>query len=121
MTVVRHEIPVDRDVCQPDLLRILQEPRNALVKQYKKMLELEGIGLTFDPEALRAVARKALKRGTGARGLRAVIEEVMRDVLFDVPSRKDVREVLVTPEAVEKGITPLLVFHNEPERKKKEA
>jgi len=103
------------------LVRILQEPRNALVKQYKKMLELEGIGLTFDPEALRAVARKALKRGTGARGLRAVIEEVMRDVLFDVPSRKDVREVLVTPEAVEKGITPLLVFHNEPERKKKEA
>jgi len=109
------------DLDEDALLRILQEPRNALVKQYKKMLELEGIGLTFDPEALRAVARKALKRGTGARGLRAVIEEVMRDVLFDVPSRKDVREVLVTPEAVEKGITPLLVFHNEPERKKKEA
>jgi len=109
------------DLDEDALLRILQEPRNALVKQYKKMLELEGIGLTFDPEALRAVARKALKRGTGARGLRAVIEEVMRDVLFDVPSRKDVREVLVTPEAVERGITPLLVFHNEPERKKKEA
>ena len=109
------------DLDEDALLRILQEPRNALVKQYKKMLELEGIGLTFDPEALRAVARKALKRGTGARGLRAVIEEVMRDVLFDVPSRKDVREILVTPEAVEKGIAPLLVFHNEPERKKKEA
>jgi len=100
------------------LVRILQEPKNALIKQYAKMLELEGIGLTFDPEAIRAVARKALKRGTGARGLRAVIEETMREVMFDAPSRGDIREVVVTPESVEKGITPLLVFHNEPKKKK---
>jgi ATP-dependent Clp protease ATP-binding subunit ClpX len=109
------------DLDEDALVRILQEPRNALVKQYTKMLELEGIGLTFDPEALRAIARKALKRGTGARGLRAVIEEVMREVLFDIPSRKDVREVVVTPESVNKGINPLLVFHNEAEKQKKEA
>ncbi|MEX1258071.1 MAG: ATP-dependent Clp protease ATP-binding subunit ClpX [Gemmatimonadota bacterium] len=100
------------------LVRILQEPKNALIKQYTKMLALEGIGLTFDPEAIRAVARKALKRGTGARGLRAVIESIMREVMFDAPSREDIREVVVTPEAVEKGITPLLVFHNEPKKKK---
>jgi ATP-dependent Clp protease ATP-binding subunit ClpX len=64
------------------------------------------------------VAKKALKRGTGARGLRAVIEEVMREVMFDAPSREDIREVVVTTESVEKGITPLLVFHNEPKKKK---
>ena len=99
------------------LIRILQEPRNALVKQYTKMLELEGIGLTFDPDAIRAIAQKALARGTGARGLRAVIEGVMRDVMFDLPSRSDIREVVVTPEAVEQGVDPLLVFHNEVRKK----
>jgi ATP-dependent Clp protease ATP-binding subunit ClpX len=100
------------------LVRILQEPKNAVLKQYAKLLELEDVGLTFEPEAVRAIARKTLKRGTGARGLRAVIEEVMRDVMFDVPSRKDVREVVVTAEAIERGITPLLVFHNPPKKKK---
>jgi ATP-dependent Clp protease ATP-binding subunit ClpX len=100
------------------LVRILQEPRNALLKQYSKMLELEGIGLTFDPEAVRAVARKTLKRGTGARGLRAVIEALMRDVMFDVPSREDIREVVISPESVERGVSPLLVFHNQPKKKK---
>ncbi len=106
------------DLDEESLIRILQEPKNALLKQYSKMLELEGIGLTFDPAAVKAVAKKTLKRGTGARGLRAVIEEVMRGVMFDVPSREDIREVVVTPEAVEKGVSPLLVFHNEPKRKK---
>ncbi len=99
------------------LIRILKEPKNALIKQYKKMFELEGIGLTFDPEAIRAIASKALARGTGARGLRAVIENLMRDVMFDVPSRTDIREIVVTPEAVEKGIPPLLVLHNESRQK----
>lgn len=99
------------------LVRILQEPKNALVKQYQKMFELEGVGLTFDPEALRSVARKALDRGTGARGLRAVVEEVLRDTMFDVPSRTDVREVVVTPESVERGVQPLLVLRPEPRKK----
>jgi ATP-dependent Clp protease ATP-binding subunit ClpX len=101
------------------LIRILQEPKNALVKQYEKMLELEGIRLTFDPEGISAVARRALDRGTGARGLRAVLEDVMRDVMYDIPSRDDVREVVVTRESVTDGIPPLLVL--DAESKKKEA
>jgi ATP-dependent Clp protease ATP-binding subunit ClpX len=107
--------PLDEDA----LMRILQEPKNALVKQYDKMFELEGIRLTFDAEAVAAVAQKALVRGTGARGLRAVLEDVMRDVMFDIPSREDVREVVITRESVTDAIPPLLVLH--PETKKKEA
>jgi ATP-dependent Clp protease ATP-binding subunit ClpX len=101
------------------LIRILQEPKNALVKQYEKMFELEGIRLTFDAEGISAVARRALDRGTGARGLRAVLEDVMRDVMYDIPSRDDVREVVVTRESVTDGIPPLLVL--DAENKKKEA
>jgi len=104
---------------EDSLVRILQEPRNALVKQYEKMFELEGVHLGFDGQALTAIARKALDRGTGARGLRAVLEEIMRDVMFDVPSRDDVQEVMVTPESVTDRIPPLLVLR--PEKKKKEA
>jgi len=103
------------------LVRILQEPKNALVKQYQKMFELEGIGLTFDPQAIRAMARRALKRKTGARGLRAVLESIMRDVMYEIPSRDDVREVVITPESVDGGVPPLLVLHNEGRQKKKEA
>jgi len=101
------------------LVRILQEPKNALIKQYTKMLELEEIGLTFEPAAIEAIAAKTLNRGTGARGLRAVIEEVMREILFEIPSRSDVREVVITREAVEDGVAPLLVLR--PEAEKKEA
>ncbi|MGH7475389.1 MAG: ATP-dependent Clp protease ATP-binding subunit ClpX [Longimicrobiales bacterium] len=101
------------------LVRVLQEPKNALIKQYQKMFELEGVGLTFEAEGVRAIARKALDRGTGARGLRAVLEELMCDIMFDVPSREDVREVVVTAECVTTRIPPLLVLH--PEAKKKEA
>ncbi|MGH7555664.1 MAG: ATP-dependent Clp protease ATP-binding subunit ClpX [Longimicrobiales bacterium] len=101
------------------LVRILQEPKNALLKQYDKMFELEGIHLTFDPSAVRAISKRALDRGTGARGLRAVLEEIMRDVMFEIPSRDDVREVVITPECVTDTIPPLLVLH--PAVKKKEA
>jgi ATP-dependent Clp protease ATP-binding subunit ClpX len=104
---------------QDALVRILKEPKNALIKQYTKMLELEEIGLTFEPAAIQAIAAKTLKRGTGARGLRAVIEEVMRGILFEIPSRSDVREVVITREAVEEGVAPLLVLR--PEADKKEA
>lgn len=95
------------------LVRILLEPNNALTKQYQKMFELENIGLTFDADAVKAIARKAMARGTGARGLRAVLEEMMRDVTFEIPSRTDVREVVITPECVTQGIPPLLVLHSE--------
>ena len=119
--VGRLPVSVHLDSLDEDALaRILEEPKNALVKQYKKMFELEGIGLTFDREAIRAIARKTLERGTGARGLRSIIEGFMRDVMFELPSRKDVREVVVTPEAVETGVPPLLVLNPE-DRMKKEA
>ncbi len=101
------------DLDEDALMRILQEPKNALVKQYEKMFELEGIGLTFDAEALQAIAKKTLERGTGARGLRSIIESIMRDVMFDIPSRRDVREVVVTAECIEGGVPPLLLLHPE--------
>jgi ATP-dependent Clp protease ATP-binding subunit ClpX len=107
------------DLDEEALVRILQEPKNALVKQYEKMFELEAIGLTFDPEAIRAVARRAIERKTGARGLRAVLEGIMRDIMFDLPSRDDVREVVITPECVDGSVPPLLVLHSE--KRKKEA
>ena len=97
---------------------ILEQPKNALVKQYKKMFELEGIGLTFDREAIKAIAKKTMERKTGARGLRSIIEGIMRDVMFEIPSRNDVREVVVTPESVEHGVAPLLVLHPEEEKLK---
>jgi len=102
------------------LVRILKEPKNALTKQYRKLFELEEVELTFDEAALRAVAQKALKRGTGARGLRAIVEEILTDVMFDLPTREDVVEVKVTEASVNnKGTPPLLEIS--PQRKKKEA
>ena len=101
------------------LVRILLEPKNALTKQYKKLFELESVGLTFDAEALRAVAQKALKRGTGARGLRSILETLMTDIMFDLPARDDVREVVITRECVTEGTQPLIV--TERPRAKREA
>jgi ATP-dependent Clp protease ATP-binding subunit ClpX len=101
------------------LVKILLEPKNALTKQYRKLFELENVGLTFDPEALRAVAEKALKRGTGARGLRSILEALMTDLMFELPSRDDVREVVITKESVTDGKQPLVV--TERARAKREA
>ncbi len=102
------------------LVRILKEPKNALTKQYRKLFELEEVQLTFDEAALRAVAQKALKRGTGARGLRAIVEEILTDVMFDLPTRDDVVEVKVTEASVNNAGTPPLLEIS-PQRKKKEA
>jgi ATP-dependent Clp protease ATP-binding subunit ClpX len=107
------------DLDEGALIDILQQPKNALIKQYQKMVELEDIGLTFEPDALRAIARKAIDRGTGARGLRAIIEELMLEIMFELPSRDDVREVVITQECVEKRAAPILIL--EPEAKRKEA
>ena len=104
---------------EESLVRILVEPKNALTKQYKKLFEMENVGLTFDGDALRAVANKALKRGTGARGLRAILETLMTDIMFDLPNRDDVREVVVTAESVTDGKAPLVV--TERARTKREA
>ncbi len=101
------------------LVKILTEPKNALVKQYQRLFELEGVRLTFAPEALRATAKKAITRQTGARGLRAILEGVMTDIMYDLPTRHDVREVVITPESVTDGAAPLVV--TERVRQKKEA
>jgi len=104
---------------EKSLVRILVEPKNSLTKQYRKLFELEDARLTFKQEALLAVARKALKRGTGARGLRAILEAVMTDIMYDLPGREDVTEVVITEECILEGRPPLLV--TEPQRAKKEA
>ncbi len=85
---------------EDDLVRILTEPKNALVKQYQKLLALDGCELEFQPEALRAIAHKAIERDTGARGLRSIIEDLMMDIMYEVPLREEISKVVVTKEAV---------------------
>jgi ATP-dependent Clp protease ATP-binding subunit ClpX len=104
---------------EESLVRILKEPKNALTKQYQKLFELETVRISFEESALRAVAQKALKRGTGARGLRAILEEVLLNVMFDLPSRDDVVEVRVTESCIINGSPPMLEIA--PKRQKKEA
>ncbi len=104
---------------EKSLVRILKEPKNALTKQYTKLFGLEEVKITFDEGALAAIAQKALKRGTGARGLRAILEEVLMEVMFDLPSREDVVEVKVTESCITNGTQPLLEIS--PLRRKKEA
>jgi ATP-dependent Clp protease ATP-binding subunit ClpX len=104
---------------EESLVRILQEPKNALTKQYTKLFDLEEVKLTFEASALRAIAQKALKRGTGARGLRAILEELLTDVMFDLPTREDVVEVKITESSVLNGTAPLLELA--PTKRKKEA
>jgi ATP-dependent Clp protease ATP-binding subunit ClpX len=105
------------DLDEEALVQILEQPKNALVKQYQKMVQLEEIRLKFEQDALRAIARKAIDRGTGARGLRAIIEELMLDIMFELPSREDVLEVVVTEECVEKKSSPMLILETEAKRK----
>ena len=98
------------DLDEESLVRILTEPKNALVKQYQKLFELENVKLSFEPEALTLVARKALERKTGARGLRNVLEHTMLDIMYNLPSMPDVAECVITPEVVSSGAQPRLVL-----------
>jgi ATP-dependent Clp protease ATP-binding subunit ClpX len=91
------------------LIQILTEPRNALVRQYRRLFELDGVDLEFSDDALEAVADQAILRGTGARGLRAILEEVLLSVMYEVPSRKDVERVVITAESVLEHVNPTLV------------
>lgn len=103
------------DLSESDLMSILTEPKNAVTKQYKKLFEFENVDLRFSESAVRAIARQAMERKTGARGLRAIIESVMLDVMYEVPSDPDIKEVVVSEETILKGEKPLLVYHNKAE------
>jgi ATP-dependent Clp protease ATP-binding subunit ClpX len=94
---------------EDELVRILTEPKNALVKQYERLFTLEGVRLVFTEEALRSIARQAIKRGTGARGLRSICEQLLLDTMYELPGNDDVEEVVVTAEAVDSGIGPTIV------------
>jgi ATP-dependent Clp protease ATP-binding subunit ClpX len=91
------------------LVRILVEPRNALIKQYQRLMELDGVELVFEDDAVEAIADQAILRGTGARGLRAIMEEVLMSVMYEVPSHSDVGTVVITGEVVREHVLPTLV------------
>jgi ATP-dependent Clp protease ATP-binding subunit ClpX len=105
-------LPVITSVANLDreaLINILTEPKNALVRQYKRLFDLDGVELEFSDDALEAIADQAILRGTGARGLRAILEEVLLSVMYDIPSRKDVARVVVTREVVLEHVNPTIV------------
>ncbi|GMA18698.1 ATP-dependent Clp protease ATP-binding subunit ClpX [Arsenicicoccus piscis] len=107
---------------RPALVRILTEPRNALVKQYRKMFEIDGVDLTFEDDAIDAIADKAIDRGIGARGLRAIMEEILLPVMFDVPSDDEIAKVVVTRDTVLSNVNPTIVRHDAlPKRARKES
>ncbi|MBM4123920.1 MAG: ATP-dependent Clp protease ATP-binding subunit ClpX, partial [Nitrospira sp.] len=99
------------------LVRILTEPRNALTKQYEKLMSFEKVKLKFTDGALGAIARKAYQQKTGARGLRAILEEVMLDVMYDVPSQKAIKEVVITEEVIHGKCQPIRIFEQDKEMK----
>jgi len=100
------------------LVKILIEPRNALVKQYQKLMELDGVELEFEEESLKEIAQQAIQRKSGARGLRAIIEGVLLDIMFELPIRDDVRKCVVTAETVKGGKPPDLVLDASPQRRR---
>ena len=107
--------PLDQEA----LIRILVEPKNALVKQYQKFFELEDVELEFSDDALEAVADQALLRGTGARGLRAILEEVLLNVMYDLPSRTDVQKCVIDRKVVLEKVNPTLVPRDEAPRQQR--
>jgi ATP-dependent Clp protease ATP-binding subunit ClpX len=109
-------IPVQtalEELTEEDLIRILQEPKNALIKQYKKLFELDKVELRLTENALKSVARQAIERKTGARGLRNVLEKTMLEIMYKLPSMSGVRECVINEAVVENGMEPLLLFHQE--------
>jgi ATP-dependent Clp protease ATP-binding subunit ClpX len=95
------------------LIDILTKPKNAIVKQFVRLLDMDGVKLSFTEKALKAVATQALKRNAGARGLRAILEHAMLDIMYEVPSQRGVKEVVVSEETINKGDKPLVVYEKE--------
>jgi ATP-dependent Clp protease ATP-binding subunit ClpX len=104
------------DLDEPALKRILLEPKNALVKQYQRLFEMESVDLTLAEEALRAIARKAIYRKTGARGLRSIMESILLDTMFDLPSLEGVEEVVISKQVVEGTAPPLYIYADRSDR-----
>ena len=100
------------------LIKILTEPKNALIKQYKKLLEFDDVDLEFEDDAIAVIVDKAIERNTGARGLRSIIEEIMRDIMFDIPSNPKIEKCIITKETVLEGKEPKLVINEEKTEKK---
>ncbi|MCB1345704.1 MAG: AAA family ATPase, partial [Rhodobacteraceae bacterium] len=98
------------DLDEDALVTILTEPKNALVKQYQRLFEIEGAELTFTDDALRAISRRAIARKTGARGLRSIMEDILLDTMFELPGMENVQEVVVNEEAVTSGTHPLMIY-----------
>jgi len=105
------------ELTEDDLIQILQEPKNALTKQYQKLFEFEGVTLRFTTGALQAIAAKALKRKSGARGLRSVLEEAMLDIMFELPSEENVTECVINEQVVNKGDYPVILYENKENKK----
>ncbi|MBS1149236.1 MAG: clpX [Myxococcaceae bacterium] len=103
---------------EPTLVNILQTPRNALTKQYRRLFELDGVTLKFTEGAMRAIASEAIRRKTGARGLRAILENAMLDVMFEIPSRKTAREVVISEDVVLKKVEPVILYATEEPKEK---
>lgn len=106
------------ELSEDALVRIITEPKNALLKQYRKLFRLDNVDLEIEPDAIRAVAEKAIERKTGARGLRSILEGVMTDIMYDIPSRDDVKKCIITKETIEKGTRPTLIYGREKSTKK---
>jgi ATP-dependent Clp protease ATP-binding subunit ClpX len=100
---------------EPSLIEILTRPRNALVKQYRKLLEMDGVNLKFTDGALVSIARRAMKNKAGARGLRAILEKAMLDIMYDVPSRRNVQEILISEDVIDRNEPPIVVLAKEAE------
>ncbi|MBI1976788.1 MAG: AAA family ATPase, partial [Candidatus Omnitrophica bacterium] len=101
---------------EEELVQVLLKPKNALIRQYQKFFEMENVKLEFTPGAIERIAEKALEKQTGARGLRAILEDVMLELMYEVPSAKDVRECIISEEVVDEKAKPILIHQNE-ERK----
>jgi ATP-dependent Clp protease ATP-binding subunit ClpX len=103
------------DLTEEDLVKILTQPRNAITRQYQKLFDLDGVALRFAPDALQSVAREAIQKGTGARGLRAILEQRMLDIMYTIPTLEDVKECIVNREVIQKKAEPILVFEKQQE------
>jgi ATP-dependent Clp protease ATP-binding subunit ClpX len=106
-----------QELVEEDLIRILREPKNALIKQYQRLFELEGIKLSFTEGALTAIAQKALKRKSGARGLRSVLEAAMLDVMYELPSKENVEECVISEQVITDGDYPVILYGNNADQK----